>query len=372
MFRSRRRQRNEQPVVTEADVEDLRIEISKLQKQLHQIVDQEIASNNEACGVATNGIVQLNIELEKLSEERCRLNEELDREKETLNALERQCEEELDTKRKCQEEIVRLRSEMEAAKAECSTLQAEIEQSNYFQEEVDNETFYRMLADVQNLETEKERDIIKLRHLNSERKELQSALDQLTAERDAFQYVAQTCKKDLQDERMTLDMYKSHNKVLQEHGERLGAVGKMDNVISSFKGFFKMNSKAGSNESEQPSDAVVATKSCEVDTSREKVRRGSHKSLKSTTLSNSTPLAPIGGIAYNADSIPSSDFFRKTPKIFKIGGGGGNGGSSSNPDALIFVANEEREITILDESSAKSSITMSDDGDEVTASMTDS
>lgn len=370
MFRSRRRQRNEQVVVTEADVEDLKLEISKLQKQLHQIVDQEIASNNEACGVATNGIVQLNIELEKLSEERCRLNEELQQEKEALQALERQCEEELDTRRKCQEEIVRLRSAMEAAKAECNTLQAEIEQSNYFQEQVDNETYYRMLADVQNLETEKERDIIKLRHLNSECKELQSELDQLAAERDALQYIAQKCKKDLQDERMTLDMYKSHNKVLREHAERLGVVGKMDNVMSSFIGFFNINNRVGNESADQPSTAVVATKSSEIDTSRDKLRRDSHKSNKST-LSNVSPLAPIGGIAYNADSIPSSDFFRKTPKIFKIGGGGG-GGSSSNPDGLIFAANEEREITISDESSAKSSITMSDDGDEVTASMTDS
>ena len=367
MFRSRLRQRNEQ-VVTEADVKDLKLEISKLQKQLYQIVDQEIASNNEACGVATNGVVQLNIEMEKLAEERDRLNEELEREKEALEALETQCEEELDTKRTCQEEIVRLRAAMEVAKAECNTLKAEIEQSNYFQEQVDNETYYRMLADIQNLETEKERDIIKLRHLNSERKELQSVLDQLAAERDALQCTAQKCKKDLQDERMTLDMYKSHNKVLHQHAKRLGVVGKMDNVISSFRGFFNIH-RAGNNESsDQHSNVVAANKSNEIiDASREKARRDSHKS----SPSNMSPLAPIGGIAYNADSVRSADFFRKTPKIFKIGGGGG-GGSISSPDALGFVANEEREITISDESSAKSSITMSDDGDEVTASMTDS
>ena len=69
MFRSRLRQRTEE-IVTEEEVEDLKQEISKLQKQLHQIVDQEIASNNEACGLATNGFVHLNIELEGLTEER--------------------------------------------------------------------------------------------------------------------------------------------------------------------------------------------------------------------------------------------------------------------------------------------------------------
>ena len=92
MFRSRLRQRTEE-VVTEEEVEDLKQVISKLQKQLHQIVDQEIASNNEACGLATNGIVHLNIEMEGLTEERSRLLEELNRETEALEALERQCEE---------------------------------------------------------------------------------------------------------------------------------------------------------------------------------------------------------------------------------------------------------------------------------------
>mmetsp|Transcript_8600 Transcript_8600/g.17337 ORF Transcript_8600/g.17337 Transcript_8600/m.17337 type:complete len:366 (+) Transcript_8600:263-1360(+) len=365
MFRSRLRQRTEE-VVTEEEVEDLKQVIFKLQKQLHQIVDQEIASNNEACGLATNGIVHLNIEMEGLTEERGRLLEELNRETEALEALERQCEEELDTKRKCQEDIVRLRSAMEAAKAESNTLQAEIEQSNYFQEQVDNETYYRLLADVQNLETEKERDNIRLRRLNSERKELQSVLDQLATERDALQEIAQKSKKELQDERMTLDMYKSHHGALHEHAERLGAVGSMDNVISSFKGFFNI-SRAG-NEPEQPTKAVVHKNQKTTDAGREKERRVSGKS----TPSNISPAAAaaVGGIAYT-DSVPSSDFFRKTPKIFKIGGGGG-GSRSSNPDVLKSITNEEREIHISDESSAQSSITMSDDGDEVTASMTES
>ena len=368
MFTSLLRQRTEE-VVTEADVEDLKLEISKLQKQLHQIVDQEIAVNNEACGVATNGIVQLNIEMEQRTNERCRLNEELERETEALKALERQCEEEEDTRRKCQEDIVRLRSAIEDAKAECKTLQAEIEQSNYFREQVDNETYYRLLADVQNIETEKERDIIHLRHLNSERKELQSSLDQLTAERDAFHVIAHKFEKELQDERMTLDMYKSHHEALHEHAERLGVVGKMDNVISSFKGFFHIN-RAGNEESEQPSNAV-ANKNNESGADREKVRRGSGKSTP-TNISHISPAAAaaVGGIAYT-DSVPSSDFFRKTPKIFKIGGGGGGGGSS-HPDVLNSISNSEREITITDESSAQSSITMSDGCDEVTASLTES
>ena len=366
MFTSLLRQRTEE-VVTEADVENLKLEISKLQKQLHQIVNQEIAVNNEACGVATNGIVQLNIEMEQRTNERCRLNEELQREKEALKALERQCEQELDTRRKCQEDIVRLRSAMEAAKAECKTLQAEIEQSNYFQEQVDNETYYRLLADVQNIETEQERDIIQLRHLNTQRKELQSVLDQLTAERDVFQVISQKIEKELQDERMTLDMYKSHHEALHEHAERLGVVGKMDNVISSFRGFFHIN-RAGNEESEQPSNAVANKNNNESEVDREEVRRGSGKS----TPTNLSPAAAVGGIAYT-DSVPSSDFFRKTPKIFKIGGGGGGGGSSSHPDVLNSISNSEREITINDESSAQSSITMSSDGfDEVTASLTES
>ncbi len=361
-------QRNE--VVTEADVEELKIEISKLQKQLHQIVTHEIASNNEACGVATNGIVQLNIEMDKLTKERCRLNEELTMETEALKALERQCEEELDTGRKCQEEIVHLRSAIEAAKAESNTLHAEIDQCIYFQEKVDNETFYRLKADVQNLETDKDRDIIRLRHLKSEREELQSALDQLVAERDAYQVIAQKMAKELQDERMTHDMYKTHHGALYEHAERLGVVGKMDNVISSFKGFF--TNMRSSYESEQPTDVVDANNSNKLDMSSEQKKRRDSSGEK-TSPSDKSPApaaAAVGGIAY-ADSVPSSDLlFRKTPKIFKIGGGSG-----SNLDLRNSMSKEEREIRInKDESSAQSSITMSDDDEghtEVTASVTD-
>jgi hypothetical protein len=179
-----------------------------------------------------------------------------------------------------------------------------------------------------------------------------------------LQEIAQKSKKELQDERMTLDMYKSHHGALHEHAERLGAVGKMDNVISSFRGFFNIT-RAG-NEPEQPTKAVVNKSQKPTDASREKERRVSGKS----TPSNISPAAAaaVGGIAYTDSVTPSSDFFRKTPKIFKIGGGGG----SSNPDVLKSITNEEREIHISDESSAQSSITMSDDGDEVTASMTES
>ncbi|KAL7433824.1 hypothetical protein ACHAXM_003756 [Skeletonema potamos] len=347
-------------VVSEADVEGLKFEIAKLQKQLHQIVDQEIASNNEACGVATNGIVQLNIEMEKLTKERCRLNEELGMETEALKALERQFEEELDTGRKCQEDVVRLRSAAEAARAEINTLHAEIDHCIYFQERVDSETFYRLKADVQNLETDKDRDIIRLRHLKSEREELQSALDQLAAERDAYLVKAQKLEKELQDERMTHDMYKTHHEALYEHAERLGVVGKVDNVIASFKGFF-MNRRV-SHESNQPTD-VDANNGKKMDMELEQKRRDS--AAKSSSPSDKSPAAAVGGIAY-ADSVPSSDLFRKTPKIFKIGGGSG-----SNFHLRKSTSKEEMELSInKDESSAQSSITMSDD-DEVTASMTE-
>ena len=358
-LRARLQQRTE--VVTEAEVEDLKIEISKLQKQLHQIVDQEIASNNEACGVATNGIVQLNIEMEKFTEERCRLNEELSLETEALKALDRQCEDELGSRRKYQEDDVRLRSAMETAKAESMTLHSEIDQINYFQAQVDKETYYRLRADVQNLETDKDRDIIHLRHLKSERKELQSELNQLAAERDAFKVIAQKFSKEIQDDRMTRDMYKAHNGALYEHAERLGVVGKMDNVISSFKSFFN-NNRRPSNEAEQPTNDA-ANKSNKIDASREKKPRRDSADKSSPSDKSPAALAAVGGIAY-ADSVPSSDLFRKTPTIFKIGG------SSRNHDVSI-ISNEEREIRInKDESSAESSLTMSEH-DEMTASMTE-
>ena len=52
-----------------------------------------------------------------------------------------------------------------------------------------------MRADVQNLETDKDRDVIHLRHLKSERDKLQTELNQLCAERDAFEVIAKKWEK---------------------------------------------------------------------------------------------------------------------------------------------------------------------------------
>lgn len=362
-------------VVTEADCEDLRTEISKLQRQLHQIVDQEIVSNNEACGVATNGIVQLHIEMDKLTEERSRLKNERNVEADALKALEKQCEEELDSRRKCQEDITRLRSAMESAKAESKALRAEIDQLNYFQQQVDNETYFRLRADVQNLETDKDRDVIHLRHLKSEREKLQTELNQLCAERDAFEVIAQKWEKEIEDERMTIDMYKAHQEALHEHAERLGVAGKNqladmlspDNMISSFRGFFK-NRRASNDDSGQPTNFTNNT----IATNRERINGGPAEK-SSPSPSDKSPgggggAAAVGGIAYT-DSFPSSDLFRKSPKIFKIG----SDQNSRNKDDTILnsIANEDREISIdKDATSASSSITMSDD-DGLTESMTE-
>ena len=361
-------------VVTDAECEDLRTEISKLQRELHQIVDQEIVSNNEACGVATNGIVQLHIEMDKLTAERSRLKTERNVESESLKALERQCEEEFDSRRKCQEDITRLSSAMESAKAESKALRAEIDQLNYFQQQVDNETYFRLRADVQNLETDKDRDVIHLRHLKSERDKLQTELNQLCAERDAFEVIAQKWEKEIGDERMTIDMYKAHQEALHEHAERLGLAGKNqlvdmlspDNMISSFRGFFK-NRRASNDDSGQPMNPTNNT----IKTNRERIK--GDPAEKTSPPSDKSPGvgggggAAVGGIAYT-DSFPSSDLFRKSPTIFKIGGENNN--RSKDDTILNSTANEDREISIdKDATSASSSITMSDE--ELTASMTE-
>jgi len=373
MFFSDLRNRLQRPteVITEADCEDLRTEISKLQRQLHQIVDQEIVSNNEACGVATNGIVQLHIEMEKLHIEMEKLKSERNVESDSLKALERQCEEELDTRRKCQEDITRVSSAMESAKAESKALRAEIDQLNYFQQQVDNETYFRLRADVQNLETDKDRDIIHLRHLKSERDKLQTELNQLCAEQDAFEVIAQKSVKELEDERMTIDMYKAHQEALHEHAERLGVAGKNqladmlspDNMISSFRGFFK-NRRASNDTTGQPTNPTNNT----IKTNCERIK--GDPAEKSSPPSDKSPgvgaAAAVGGIAYT-DSFPSSDLFRKSPTIFKIGG---ENSRSKDDTILNSIANEDREISVdKDATSASSSITMSDE--ELTASMTE-
>ena len=77
--------------VSQADVDELQSTVGALRKQLHQIVDTEIPSNNEACGVATNGMLLLRNELEKKRAERDKLQIDFSEAQEELKCIEHNC-----------------------------------------------------------------------------------------------------------------------------------------------------------------------------------------------------------------------------------------------------------------------------------------
>ena len=324
------RRNSNEPLVTSSEVSELQTTVNALRKQLHQLVDNEIASNNEACGVATNGMVLLRNELEKKRTELRDLQYLVEDGKDELGWIEHKCIQEKEQRKTCQEDVVKMQADTDKARKEIINLQAEMKQMTYFQEVVDTETKYRLQADVQNLETDRERDHIRLRHLKRERDGLQSELEELKKERDAIQFVANEREKELSEAKMTREMYQTHHETLTTHLQKLGDPRNMFGSLfnqHSFRGFFKERRIRASidegiikqddpiPEGRRNSELVCKGKDQTSDQQPERMKLHD-QSERSKQLS-----AHVGGIVLGADatSSKSSDFHRKLPTIFKLG-----------------------------------------------------
>ena len=196
--------------------------VDALQKQLAQIVDHDNAPNNEACGVANDGMELLRNEIDERRRARDELRNGLDEAKRELGRVEDACAREREEAEQCRRDIAKLKEETVQTKEEAANLRAEAEQMAFFQEDVDTETKHRLRADVQNLETEKERDQIRIRQLNNERSALRAELEDIRAMRDAHRTVAAERQRELEEARMTLEMYKAHQDSLSAHLKELG------------------------------------------------------------------------------------------------------------------------------------------------------
>lgn len=225
--------------VTEDEVREIKSNVSALRKQLHQIVDDEIPSNNEACGLATNGMLILRGEVEQKRTLLDELRGALDDAKNELEDVEEQCVQEQEQREVCRKDAARLLDETEQARSDMIDLRAEIKQQTYFQENVDTETMHRLRADVENLKIEQEIDEIKLRHVNNEKNSLKAELEELQRLRDAHQIVASDAQRELSEARMTKEMYQAHNEALSIHLQSLGGNPNENSIYQSMRGLFR-------------------------------------------------------------------------------------------------------------------------------------
>ncbi|EJK72459.1 hypothetical protein THAOC_06011 [Thalassiosira oceanica] len=344
--RTRIRARHE--CVTEDEVRGL--------KSTVKIVNEELFSNNEACGVASNGIGVLRDEILSLKSNREQLQEVLDLAREELNEVTDKCAGEHESRLKAVSDVARMRHGIEEGGRELLNLRSEVESKQYFQDTVDTETNFRLMADVQNLIIEKDQESIRLRQLATIKSNLQSQMETFRKEKDALQYLADDTKRQVSEEQMTLKMYVAHRESLTMHLDTLGG-----SLVDQMSGWFR-RSKNTSAESDNLDGVEKSTDKSTKQTKRRETDSKAVSSSKSKSQIHQRTKA-VGGVVQTSNSRGGSkgDLLNKLPSFFKIG----------HPRSLAeYVASEEREIEFnADSLSETSSVTI--DWDGFTANITE-
>mmetsp|Transcript_7858 Transcript_7858/g.16819 ORF Transcript_7858/g.16819 Transcript_7858/m.16819 type:complete len:359 (+) Transcript_7858:112-1188(+) len=298
--------------VTEEELNELRSTIISL-RQTYDRVLVEGRSDDQTCGAANYEFGQLQHEVFERRKERDRLLFELNRAKCELNDLHEQCEKEKEAGDACREEAAQLEKQMEEAKSEILKLRGETEMISYFQDTVETETIYRLRADCQNLEIEREMDEIKVRHLKIERDELVSQLDKLKEESKALNNDSEGKSREMIEAEMEYDMQYVRQQALIEHLERSGwkppkdmtSLTKHENlgdkmkssVMGLFRGFARQDSCRSGPSTHQVN--VIE----ESESEEEQQKRPPQ----------------VGGIFMANDTEENKDFFRQLPRVFRIG-----------------------------------------------------
>ena len=392
--------------ITEDEIFEAQQTASSLRKQLQLIVDFEIASNNEACGVAINGMVLLRNERDEKKVHLTHSRQALSESKSELSRLENQCLAEETQRETDRTTIARMQNDTEAAQGTMLNLRAETAQCRYFQDNVDTETMHRMRADVQNLMIERERDEIQLRLLNAERYRLQSQLDDLRALNTAHETIAKDQRMKISEGQMTRDMYAAHREALTLHLQSLGGdprsnvFGSMaQGFQQSMRGIFTNNTDSariqhnnnnnllGAADDDSMSKSIISKDVRQMALQRglskqemrqlEKTKLARNKnsnidkSNKSQSQYNSSGPNQVGGIVLGSvaksgthgQNGDSSDFLRKLPTIFKMGSDQGPGMNYTVPthtqeNVQEYMMKKEREVEFHSDSQSVSAISV--------------
>ena len=320
---------------------------------MHQIVNEELYANNEACGVASCGIGVLRDEVLSLKSNREQLQEVLDLAREELDEVTNKCAYEHESRLKAVSDVARMRDGIEEGGRELLNLRSEAESKQYFQDTVDTETNFRLQADVQNLIIEKDQESIRLRQLATVKSDLLSQMETLRKEKDALEYLADDTKRQVSEEQMTLKMYVAHRESLTMHLDTLGG-----SFVDQMSGWFRRSKNTAESDN-------LVEKSTDKSTKQTKRRETDSKAVSSSKSRSQIHqrTKAVGGVVQTSNSRGGSkgDLLNKLPSFFKIG----------HPRSLEeYVASEEREIEFnADSLSETSSVTI--DWDGFTANITE-
>jgi hypothetical protein len=247
----------------------------------------------------------------------------LDEIKDELDRVENEYTREKELRESCRHDVVRMKHDTEKAREEIISLKSEMKQKTYFQETVDSETKHRLRADIQNLETERERSAIKLRQLGKERDQLKSELEQLYAERDEVQLVVCKRRQELSEVNMTKEMYRAHQEALLGilPGDPMNIYQAItaEKISNLFKGWYNGQRIQESDWSKEGSKETAS------DVTHDPPRKCDRGKQDETSIAEHV----IGKVSKSsqwkgflgADTDGSSNFLGRSPMIFKLGSG---------------------------------------------------
>ena len=355
--------------VTASEVSELKATVIALRKRHRQILGYENASCSEACDLVADAMQLLRNELESKRSERDGLRGVMDEVKNELDRVENEYTSERELRESCRDDVVRMTQETEKARRDIISLRVEIKQKTFFQETVDTETKHRLRADLQNLETERERSAIKLRNLRKERDQWKSKLEQLQAERDAVKLAAGDRKQEFSEAKMTKDMYSAHQEALSLHLEILGgdptnilSAFTPDNISNSFKGWFKGRMSRESDGGKEGS--VKAASHYHGPPHKYEREKQDERSIVEQLFAVIAKSSSQGeGVVLGANTEGSSNFLRKLPTIFQLGSG--NHDNDQKRDSKLI---EELRYSVNSQSSDISALT----GDEYSGTESES
>ena len=323
-------------------------ELATQRQQLQRVLREELAPNNEACAVATNGMVLLREDVEARRRGRDDRRAALAAARRELAALEDDLAREHRGWARDVGDAARLTEEGVRAREEAAVLREDTPRARKDRDHLE-EAMHRNRCHVENLKLEWEKEAIRKRHLTDQQRDLALELRQLQALREAQQIAEARHRRELEEARTTREMYRAHHESLTLHMKQIGG----DPGRFQFGSIFRTKHKTSA--CQEP----AAT--CPTHTAADDVRKPPRS------------LPQVGGVVYGADATrggtggeDSSNFLRKWLPAFKLGAAGGAAAAAATrrpPRREDHVLRLVKEVEFSSDAQSRVS-TLTMDGDD--------
>jgi hypothetical protein len=231
------------PSATPEDLKELQRTARLLRTDLDRVIEDEVAGD-EAFEAASDSIVRLRSSVAKRRVERDSLRYEADDAHADCLEVEHACLSEERKLNALHEELIQLRDDTKQAAADVVQTRHKTQQIKYTLETAVPDTIFRLRADLQNFQTECEIDEIRVKNLNSQRKEVTQYLETKRQQLDESKCLAAGTCKEIEDAKSQRELNLSRYEFLAEQLQRMGGKVPRDGALSSVQHLFsKMSTK---------------------------------------------------------------------------------------------------------------------------------